>query len=159
MLEVKVCSCCKVEKPVSEFGKDASRKDGLKHLCKYCCNVKARKYFKANHDKVREARREYYKTNPDKKREKALKNKYKIGLDKYEAMLARQGGVCAICGNLEKAYDTRYKVLRRLAVDHCHTTGVVRGLLCSACNIGIGKMRDSPELLRKAADYLESFRT
>lgn len=61
-------------------------------------------------------------------------------------MLEMQGGVCAICGGKDKNF--------RLAVDHCHQTGKIRGLLCSACNKAIGGFKDSPMLLIKAMRYL-----
>lgn len=64
----------------------------------------------------------------------------------YGAMLAQQSNRCAICANTQAG--------RRLAVDHCHTTGVVRGLLCSACNIGLGCFKDSIELLNSAVSYI-----
>ncbi len=69
-------------------------------------------------------------------------------LDEYNRMLTAQGGVCAICGvkTARKGW--------RLAVDHCHATGRVRGLLCHRCNSAIGMMRESAELMRRAADYL-----
>lgn len=63
-------------------------------------------------------------------------------------MLKAQQYVCLICLGADATG-------RRLAVDHDHTTGKVRGLLCGACNTALGKMRDSPEQLRRAADYLE----
>jgi hypothetical protein len=79
---------------------------------------------------------------------------YKYGLteERYNEILVSQGGRCAIC-RIEKC-----KTGRRFAVDHDHGTGKVRGILCSACNIGIGHMQDDPELLRRAADYLETSR-
>lgn len=64
-------------------------------------------------------------------------------------MFAEQNGCCAICG------DHQSNQARSMAVDHCHETGRVRGLLCMKCNTGIGKLGDSPELLRKAIAYLE----
>ncbi len=78
-----------------------------------------------------------------------LKKMYGIDLDEYLVMLDAQGGVCAICGEKEK--DSRFEYL---SVDHCHTTGKVRGLLCNACNRAIGGLKDNPELLRKALLYL-----
>jgi len=62
-------------------------------------------------------------------------------------MLAAQGGTCAICDSPPGS--------RRLAIDHDHATGVVRGLLCPRCNTGLAYFRDRPELFRTAADYLE----
>lgn len=58
-----------------------------------------------------------------------------------------QGGVCKIC----RRPETQRK---RLAVDHCHTTGAVRGLLCITCNAEIGHLLDDPEIIRRAADYV-----
>lgn len=66
-------------------------------------------------------------------------------------MLAQQGGVCGICKD-ERTSD------RRFHIDHDHETGAVRGLLCHACNTGIGSLRDSPDLLRAALTYLEESR-
>ena len=74
-------------------------------------------------------------------------------MSKVKEMLEKQGGVCAICGGSEpKDAGTGHR--RRFAVDHCHETGRVRGLLCVNCNSGIGKLKDSPDLLRRALDYL-----
>ena len=69
----------------------------------------------------------------------------------YEQRLKDQNGVCAICGQPETDRRRKY-----LSIDHCHEGGHVRGLLCRACNQALGFMKDSPEQLRKAADYLEA---
>lgn len=76
-----------------------------------------------------------------------LKKLYGITREEYAVMLASQGGQCAICRKTNGAH--------RLAVDHCHATGRVRGLLCHGCNHVLGKMKDDPALLRAAAAYLE----
>lgn len=68
-------------------------------------------------------------------------------------MFDAQDGRCAICGDKE----TYGEGTRKLPVDHNHTTGKVRGLLCSACNLSIGKMKEDPVLFRKAALYLERY--
>jgi len=84
-----------------------------------------------------------------------LKHKFGITADQYDDMLARQDGKCAICGKPET--DTiRWGKTARLAVDHDHLTGVVRGLLCRRCNQGIGKFEDDPDMLQAAADYLRN---
>ena len=77
-----------------------------------------------------------------------LSKTYDITLDEYEELLTKQGGVCAICGQESK--DTG----KPLAVDHDHTTGEVRELLCGPCNRGLGLFEDRVELLLKAAAYL-----
>lgn len=64
----------------------------------------------------------------------------------YQALLASQGGVCAICGRPEHG--------RRLAVDHDHITGAVRGLLCRHCNLALGQFGDDPARIDRAASYL-----
>ena len=73
---------------------------------------------------------------------------YGITLDEYDEMLAKQNGGCAICGT--------NTIRGRFAIDHCHTTGKVRGLLCFDCNTGIGKLKDDPSLLLTAYNYLKN---
>jgi hypothetical protein len=82
-----------------------------------------------------------------------LGDKYGLSPSEYESMLLGQAGVCAICGNVETVIDKTGNI-KRLAVDHCHSTGAVRGLLCMSCNTRM-KSSATPELLRRAADYLE----
>lgn len=80
--------------------------------------------------------------------------------DDYDQMLRAQGGVCAICSKDGTAYRCTMKHgdaecrCRRLHVDHDHSTGLVRALLCSHCNRGIGHFYDDPALMLKAAEYL-----
>lgn len=78
-------------------------------------------------------------------RKSALARKFGMTLEDYDAMLERQQGACAICGiTSDKTFH----------VDHCHTTGKIRGLLCSNCNTALGLFKDSIELLDKAKLYL-----
>lgn len=81
----------------------------------------------------------------------SLKYKYGLSIERYEEMLVEQNGRCSICGYLfgQKKSDCY--------VDHCHTTMLVRGLLCQHCNSAIGHARDNPTVLRSAADYLLKF--
>ncbi len=74
-----------------------------------------------------------------------------LSKEEYDAMCDRQGGVCAICGNKPAEGE-------RLAVDHDHVSGQVRGLLCRGCNTGLGQFTDDPSRLRAAAEYLERVR-
>lgn len=81
-----------------------------------------------------------------KRHDSVFREKFGIGLHQYQTILEEQGGKCYICEQQD---------FRNLAVDHCHVTGNVRRLLCTSCNIGLGKFRDNSALLRKAAEYLE----
>lgn len=82
-------------------------------------------------------------------RRKATLKSYGLTLEEYEAMLERQGGGCAICGTTEvRGFGTRQ------AVDHCHDSGLVRGILCGNCNRGIGAFKHDPDRLAAAVDYL-----
>jgi hypothetical protein len=97
---------------------------------------------------------EYYAANRDNFWAKQIRYLYGLEAEQYEAMLEAQGHVCAICKKPEKAqFHGRPK---RLSIDHCHTSGAVRGLLCSLCNWAIGKLRDNPAAIRSAADYVEA---
>lgn len=75
-----------------------------------------------------------------------LKKKYGLTLDDFEQMRQSQGGGCAICRSTEE----------KLVVDHCHSTGKVRGLLCGSCNTGIGHLGDTAESVSRAVSYLRS---
>lgn len=91
-----------------------------------------------------------HERNPKYFRKSLLKREYGMTLEEYDRLLEEQGGACAICGTTDAAPHDY------LSVDHCHDSGIVRGLLCSACNKGIGHLRDDPSILREAANYLES---
>lgn len=80
----------------------------------------------------------------------SVSRRFGIGRDGYAKLYAAQGGVCAICG----PRTGRNGRTKRLAVDHDHVTGEVRGLLCGPCNRIIGIMRDDAETFQRAADYL-----
>lgn len=89
--------------------------------------------------------------NPQTRLSQILR-KYGLTINDYDRLLSSQNGKCAICLS-QKHADKRNK---RFHVDHCHKTGLVRGLLCSSCNLGLGQFGDDPEMLKMAAFYLES---
>ncbi len=95
--------------------------------------------------------REFWGANPDKKLNQRMR-KYGITANDYHRILEEQGGGCAICG-VKNSGDRKES---RLHVDHCHDTGKVRGVLCSNCNLGIGKFKHDSEILIKAAMYLRA---
>ena len=79
---------------------------------------------------------------------------YGITEDEYEQMKKDQNYLCSICGS-EGFLIGRNNHTEKLAVDHCHTTGIVRGLLCHNCNRALGLMKDDTSILRRAVEYLE----
>ena len=83
------------------------------------------------------------------------RRKYGFTGDEYEQMLAAQGGVCAICLRPERVRGAKSDQPRALSVDHDHATGVVRGLLCHACNTALGHLAEDPDLFARAVAYLE----
>lgn len=79
--------------------------------------------------------------------------KYGINYKEYLQLLEKQNGVCAICFNPETSSNNKVNI-SSLAVDHCHITGKVRGLLCQKCNQAIGLLKDNKVLLQNAINYL-----
>jgi len=84
-----------------------------------------------------------------------LKKNFGIDKAQYDAMFLAQKGLCLLCGLPEVSIHHKTNQIKALAVDHCHDTNKVRGLLCWSCNVGIGHLKHNPELLRKAAIYCE----
>jgi hypothetical protein len=83
---------------------------------------------------------------------------YGLTVERYEALRAAQHNLCAICRQPEIRRHPKGGEWQ-LSVDHCHETGEIRGLLCEACNNGLGKFHDDPDLIEKAAAYLRKHRT
>ena len=96
----------------------------------------------------------YRATIVDRMRGERLEKTFGITLEEYNRMHDAQDGKCAICGEPETA--KRNGKTRWLAVDHCHDSGRVRGLLCGTCNPMIGYAKDNIEILEKAIAYLRS---
>lgn len=133
----KRCPKCGETKPFDLFYRSKAHKDNCSSYCKRCQNLRSTSYARENKDKIQPHWMGY-----------SLKRRYGITVQQYGEILDRQGGRCAICG--ADACCTG----RNFSVDHCHVTGKVRGLLCSLCNKGIGSLRDSPNLLARAIQYL-----
>ena len=131
---MKTCNKCKQLLPLDRFGRDKPRPDGLSPYCLDC---------------KRHMQKGYYKANPERYRERNYATMYGITLKQYDDMLAEQDGGCASCGKKEPGGIGRFHV------DHNHTTGAVRGLLCHGCNTSAGLCQDNPEVLRGLANYLE----
>jgi len=107
-------------------------------------------------EKIRECKRRWKRNNKEKhkkqKSESAKRNrlkttvkKYGITVEEYAKMFSQQNGLCALCGKEDH---------RRLSIDHCHKTGIIRGLLCKRCNIALGYFDDDPMTVERAFRYL-----
>lgn len=141
----KFCSKCSTDKSPDEFGVESRRPDGLCLYCKLCQNAYTRNYRKTHEQyRVKQGRRKNRH-----KRKHTLKYLYKITPQDYEKMFANQGGCCAIC-----CTDRPGGRHGQLHVDHDHVTGIVRGLLCNRCNIGLGRFGDNLAGLMQAVNYL-----
>jgi hypothetical protein len=168
---IKKCCKCKVEKPLSSFHKRSHTKDGLDFRCKSCRKIErsiyrktetyldnTRRYNQSEHGRVsrRKTIKKYRETHLSRTKARDRKNRLKhvfgLTLDQYDKILENQNGVCAICGKPERA--KMYGVIRRLAVDHDHKTGKIRGLLCALCNQAIGLLNDDINNLASAIKYL-----
>ena len=144
-MQNKTCSKCKITKDTSGFYKDSHCSDNLHPSCKQCgADLRANngnKYAK----KWRQLHPAERKISSRKSQFKSL---YGITIDGFDLMYNKQDGKCACCGKDNGS--------RRLAVDHDHSTGKVRGLLCSKCNTAIGLCNDNPAILDVIAKYIRN---
>jgi hypothetical protein len=158
---VKRCKVCAQSKPLTEFYAAAGTRDGYRLECK-ACNLAARAAkYRENPHRARERAAQWQRDNPEQyqarqreyvesgkksiaNRKSHLKRKYGLTLEAFEALLASQGGGCAICGRTDA--DN---------VDHDHGTGQVRGILCFKCNVAIGLVDEDPDRAHAAAAYLD----
>ncbi len=145
----KRCANCGQTKPAVEFQRWPKSKDGLMYCCKPCRSAEK----KAERAKEK-ADPEVYKKRCRTRRKNHHMRSYGLHAEEYQAMCDAQGGLCAVCGKPEMTKDKAGRV-KILGVDHDHSTGKVRSLLCTHCNQGIGHFSDDPALLRAAAAYLE----
>ncbi len=172
---MKTCTRCKTVRPLDQFSKMASQKDGLHYTCKTCTQSLNRSYRERNREKLRAKRHAEYQADRDGhlakgkawkaanrerhqylQRRSHLKNTYGITPEQYDQLLADQGGACAICEQPAKG--------RRLHVDHDHfccpgkrSCGkCLRGLLCAACNVKLGWLENRwPAIARYTTTRLE----
>ena len=127
---MKTCKTCGETKP---FTKSAGNAGGYVPNCKPCRNAYNRS-----------------KVTQESRRRAHVKHQYGISIEQVNDMRDEQGGCCAICSTPLTNWGHRSGP----HIDHCHTTGKVRGLLCASCNLGLGKFRDSTDILERAVSYL-----
>jgi hypothetical protein len=163
MEPMKRCAGCKTDKPESEFysrsaKESATRNQKLQPWCKTCMKA-AKKRLRADPVKRQHEYdlRKTYRTRDlaaahAQDRVKNLRTLFSLTLEQYDSLLEAQHGLCAICGKPETAVLNG--VVKRLAVDHCHESKQVRGLLCSRCNTAIGLLCDDIDIAAKLVSYL-----
>lgn len=148
MSDVRQCTECGQIKPLTAFysregGKTVKhgKNKGLRKVrpaCKECAKSRWKKHIRST----------YARMTKEERRDRHLRETYGITIEDYYRILKEQDSACAICrGPNCKRYAW-------FSVDHCHKTGKVRGLLCSECNLGLGKFKDDPALISKALEYL-----
>lgn len=145
----KICSKCKESKNINEFHLKGGGK--RRNDCSECVRSYGKLYRLRNRELIRKKKREYHKNNPHIKRRSYLKLEYGISMGDYEELLKKQGYKCKIC----KSNTPRCTQHKHLYVDHDHSTGKIRGLLCNRCNMGIGHLEDNVEFFKEAIKYLE----
>jgi len=146
---MKTCSICKEAKEPTAFSQQKGTPDGLRYYCKVCDSIRYREWREKNRVKIALDMRAYRQSNREKFVDYELKKSYGLPHGSYRNMLDAQEGKCAIC-HAEQAGGRG-----RFHVDHCHSTGKIRGLLCNNCNNGLGKFKDEVALLRLAIEYLQ----
>jgi hypothetical protein len=164
---LKRCTVCRENKPAAEYN-IKSKPGKLKSSCRDCRRARCRAWYEQNIESERQRARDRIKVygakdkernrlwaaaNPEKarhnSRKKLLGKKYNMTIEEHDALFVSQGSVCGACGSPEPGSKKGW------STDHCHKTGVVRGIVCHHCNIGIGHAKDNIETIRSWIAYLE----
>lgn len=152
MSETKLCVRCNEVKPRSAFGPAKRMASGLKSWCRPCYSIAAQGYYRKDIEKSRANRREQVKKHYTKERGRRqhLRDIYNLTTEQYQELLSSQGHACAICRSEKPGGKGDWHV------DHDHSTGAVRGILCAGCNVGIGHFKEDADRLMKAVAYLNT---
>jgi hypothetical protein len=145
-LKIKTCKKCLKEKEASEFTKYASSSDGLNSQCKSCRNPWVKSYRDKNREKITAQKEAWNSCRPGARKDYVLKKNYGISLEEFNQKWASQNQTCALCKNSPRN-------TKDMHVDHDHTTGKVRGILCQKCNVTkVGS--NTVESVQQILDYL-----
>lgn len=144
---MKTCLKCLIPKEETNFylQHPARSKTRRKGVCKQCLNNQSVEWAAKNPQRALKNAREYKKRNPDRVENARLKREYGITLTEWNHLHFRQSGRCAGCDEPKK-----------LDVDHSHSTGRIRGLLCRQCNTALGLLKESPSALARLIIYLQN---
>lgn len=138
-MSVRICNNCNIEQSIDQFGPYKLRGKVVRRgKCNKCRREESRKRY-AENPHIQER----MKKNA---RDHRIRKVYGLESEDVEQMISNQDNKCAIC---------KVEFSKLPNIDHCHTTGKVRGILCWQCNTGLGQFKDDPIRLRNAAKYLE----
>lgn len=144
-----------------QFGSNKMSKKGYKQTEEHRKKVsdKLKEFFRQNRIKKGLPEFGVLKYPKDKVKAKEYNRRYLYGItsSEYNEMFSVQNGLCAICFNAETAKSCKGDKIKELAVDHCHNSGKIRGLLCHKCNMLLGYASDNSHILKAAANYLNNF--
>lgn len=146
-----ICNACLIPKSTDEFSKDARKKSGCQAYCKECAAAKIKKWRQLHKEHHRSVQKAWEALHP----ERHLKNKLGITLADKRSIFESQGRVCAACKSIEHR-NPRNHGEHGWCVDHNHSTGEVRGVLCWTCNVVLGLAMESKERLLGLAQYLNT---
>ena len=153
----KICTQCDEVKAMDEFYRQGAKRRYSE--CRDCQRERHQRWYakRENRERTNATVATYRHANPDKVRALNLKKCYGITPEDYDRMYDQQSGRCAICSKVCLRFGTATAEQRNqvLCVDHDHTTGKVRGLLCGHCNRGIGNFGDDHAVLHAAIEYLK----
>ena len=133
---VKRCRCCGVAKPLSKFYRHRKHKDGRAGICAECDRSEHRRKYDPKKHKTYQRRQRL--------------KRYGLTPAKHMALYVEQDGCCAICRDALPYH--------KVHTDHDHETGKTRGLLCHRCNLMVGYIETSGELLAVAKQYIEEYK-
>lgn len=149
--EAKYCGKCRKPHPVARFSKCSRSPDGLQQWCKQA----QKDWLVSNREKRKAQQRRWYAAQrnsaPEAFQKRSRLRKYGLSVDEFEAMWVSQGGRCSACHDVLVDGPATH-------IDHCHKTGVVRGILCRSCNVALGQLGDDPIRIQGLLMYIVSDR-
>ena len=148
MTEVKHCGRCNKNLPLISFAKNMAKKDGMQERCRSC----RKEHHYNNRDAVAVRRKAVYCS--EKAWERKIRHSYNLSKEAFLQLLDIQGNVCVICGSDDWGCG---KKTNRPHVDHNHSTGKVRGLLCNNCNRCLGLLKEDTNVLKSMISYLDYY--
>lgn len=158
-LDVKVCTRCKEIKSLAQFLKNKRAADGLAYECKSCKKQKDAEWYKNYYKNNPGGFSKWQQENPEKakkaKRDRHLQSLYGLSRVEYEQLATKQNNLCAICKKPESIINKKTGLTKNLSVDHCHSTGKIRGLLCGNCNTAIGLLKENIVTCKAVISYLK----